>query len=163
MREIMLPNMTRMDAAAAREDLEARTIAAIRNDFGSLVYLASTRDYNTGKYRHEGVSSRFGQEEAAAALLACHEEVFYRLVRLGLEEFTRELERYVDCPSAQRNEILTAWTSLEPYRVLIPASCDSLVVQLFVSNCKIALEILKTRKPSEDNVDVAGFHAGASD
>jgi hypothetical protein len=160
----MMPlNMTRMDAAAARDDLEARTIIAIGNGFGRLVYLASTRDYNTGEYRHEGLISKFGREGAAAALLACHEEVFYRLVRLGLEEFTRELERYVDSPSAQRNKILTAWTGLEPYRVLIPASCNPLVVQLFVSNCKLALEILKTRKPSEDNVDVAGFHAVASD
>lgn len=155
--------MTRMKVATARDDLEARTITAIENDFARLVYLASTRDYNTGEYRHEGLSSRFGREGAAAALLTCHEEVFYRLVRLGLEEFTRELEGYVDSPSSRRNDILCAWTSLEPYRVLIPASSKPLVAQLFVSNCKIALEILKTRKPSEDRLDVAGFHAAASD
>lgn len=148
-----------MDVATACADLEARTTAGIRNDFGRLIYLASTRDYNTGEYHHEGLSSKFGSEIAAPALLTCHEEAFGRLVRLCLEDFARELERYVDSARVRRSEILRTWTSLEPYRMLLPASCSPLIAQLFVSNCKIALEILKCREQFDDQAGSAAIRA----
>jgi len=42
------------------DDLVNRTLSRISCDLGRLIYLASTREYNTGNYHHEGLASRFG-------------------------------------------------------------------------------------------------------
>src|SRR6266404_4882280 len=51
----MSGQLRRMDVEAAREDLNNRTLARIGLEFGRLIYLASTRDYNTGRYYHDGL------------------------------------------------------------------------------------------------------------
>ena len=52
----------------AYDDLLNRTLSRISCDLGRLIYLASTRDYNTGNYYHEGLASRFSPEVARKAL-----------------------------------------------------------------------------------------------
>jgi len=39
------------------DDLLHRTLSRISCDLGRLIYLASTRDYNTGNYYHEGLAT----------------------------------------------------------------------------------------------------------
>jgi len=53
---------------AAIRDLENRTLASLHGELTKLVYLSSTRDYNTGEYLHEGLAQRFGAEAAQQAL-----------------------------------------------------------------------------------------------
>ncbi len=43
----------------AYDDLLNRSLSRISCELGRLIYLASTRDYNTGNYYHEGLASRF--------------------------------------------------------------------------------------------------------
>ena len=43
----------------AYEDLLQRSLSRIPCDLGRLLYLASTRDYNTGNYHHDGLADRF--------------------------------------------------------------------------------------------------------
>ena len=64
----MSRNARRMDSETAIDDLKNRTIAGIAGDIGRLIYLASTRDYNTGRYYHAGLASRFTEEVASNAL-----------------------------------------------------------------------------------------------
>ena len=40
----------------AYEDLLQRSLSRIPCDLGRLLYLASTRDYNTGNYHHDGLA-----------------------------------------------------------------------------------------------------------
>ncbi len=130
----------------ARDDLERRTLSAIRCDLARLIYLASTRDYNSGVYHHEGLAARFGGEQAREALETAHRNIFRRLVALPLEELVRELEAYVSVSHETPQGLIRAWQELEPYRVAIPMEMDSTMVQLFLSNIKLALQVLQLRQ-----------------
>ena len=130
----------------AYDDLLCRTLAKVPCDLARLIYLASTRDYNTGTYHHDGLSARYRPEEACLALQTAHQDVFYRLVALPLEGLVEELEIYVVKSREAPAGFIHTWRELEPYRVAIPMEMDSTMVQLFLSNIKLALEVLSFRQ-----------------
>jgi hypothetical protein len=135
----------RMMSMAVR-DITSRTLAGISNGFGRLICLASTRDYNTGQYHHEGLVSRFSGDVAAAALAECHREIFQELVQRSLADLVAELEEYVASTGACRADVVETWEKLQPYRVAIPLSSDRLSAELFFSNIRIGLEVLRFRQ-----------------
>ncbi len=135
-----------MNVEAAAEDLQNRTLAQIPGELARLVYLASTRDYNTGRYYHDGLAFRFTEEVAASALAVCHRETFRRLALSSLEEVVQQLESFLRVALVPPTAILEVWKKLEPYRVAIPLDCDPLLAELFFSNIRIALAILETRR-----------------
>lgn len=142
----MLTEIKSMDLEAATEDLKKRTLAGLPGEVSRLIYLASTRDYNTGQYYHEGLAFRFSEEVAARALAVCHQEVF-RLLAFGpLENLVEELDTYVRSTPARPEQVLETWKKLEPYRVTLPSGCDRLSAEFFFSNVKIALLILQSRQ-----------------
>jgi hypothetical protein len=126
----------------ALRDLENRTLAKLDGDFARLIYLASTRDYNSGRYEHDGLSFRFTKQVAEEALGAAHREVFVSLALCTLKDLVAELERYIRSGCAQPLELLATWNDSGAYRVLPPAQDDPLTVKLFMSNVKIALAIV---------------------
>ena len=130
----------------AYDDLLRRTLSGIPCDLARLIYLASTRDYNSGTYHHEGLSTRYRPEEARDALQAAHRDVFYRLVALSLEELVEELEIYVLKSREIPAGFIHAWRELEPYRVAVPMEMDPTMVQLFLSNIRLSLEVLDFRQ-----------------
>jgi hypothetical protein len=130
----------------AYDDLVTRTLYGMKGDLARLIYLASTRDYNSGIYHHEGLAARYGSESARVALRAAHKDIFYRLVSLSLEELAGELESYVRVSRETPTQFIHAWQELEPYRVSVPMDIDPTMVQLFLSNIKLALEILQVRR-----------------
>ena len=130
----------------AADDLRNRTLAAIPGELARLVYLASTRDYNCGRYHHEGLSVRFGFEQAQEALQEAHRVVFFRLSSLSLEQLVEELENYLRASHEAAGDFIQTWQELEPYRIAIPKETDAAQVQLFLSNVRIALEILRCRQ-----------------
>jgi len=130
----------------AYEDLLNRTLAGIPSDLARLIYLASTRDYNTGTYHHEGLSVLHAPQEAMYALQTAHQDVFYRLATVSLEQLVEELEQYVRVSREQPSGLVRAWQQLEPYRVAVPMEADPALVRLFLSNIKLALEVLKHRR-----------------
>jgi hypothetical protein len=131
---------------SAYDDLLRRTLSGMQCDLARLIYLASTRDYNSGRYHHEGLSVRYSPEKARDALQATHRDIFCRLVALRLEELVNEVESYVRLSHEAPTEFIRAWQELEPYRVAVPMETDSTMVQLFLSNIRIALEVLKFRQ-----------------
>jgi hypothetical protein len=135
----------RVAVEEAVQDLKDRTLAGISGNVGRLICLASTRDYNTGRYYHEGLASNFSEEVAEAALAACHREIFRLLASSPLEDLVLQLESYILSSYARPTEVLEAWENLEPYRVTIPLGCDTLAAQIFFSNFRIALAILRSR------------------
>ncbi len=135
-----------IDLEPAITDLRNRTLSRLPDDFSRLVYLASSRDLNTGNYSHDGLAFHFSQNVASKAMALCHGEIFDRLVYASLEELIAELHHYICTTDEPPEDFLKSWEHLGSYRVTIPSECDELEAQVFLSNLKMALTILQTRQ-----------------
>jgi len=133
----------------AHEDFLRRSLSRISGDLARLIYLASTRDYNTGKYHHDGLAAQFDADIACQALELAHREIFYRIAARSLEGLVAEVELYINSSRQSREEVLEVWQKLEPYRVALPVDVNAAVAQLFVSNVRLALAILRRRQEQE--------------
>jgi hypothetical protein len=136
----------RTDVQAASGDLQRRTLAQLPRPLDRLIYLASTRDYNTGMYYHDGLAARFSPEVACEALAGCHREAFRQLFSSSIENLVGQLAGYRDSSHIDPRTFVATWKGLEPYRVAVPAETDSLAVDFLLSNLKIALAILEARQ-----------------
>ena len=135
-----------IDLEPAITDLRNRTLARLPGDFSRLVYLASSRDLNTGRYSHDGLTFHFSETVASKAMALCHREIFERLVYASLEALIEELRNYISSTNELPEEFLKSWKHLGSYRVTIPSECDELQAEIFLSNVKMALAILQTRQ-----------------
>ena len=133
------------DVLSAHEDFSSRTLARIPAALERLIYIASTRDYNSGLYHHEGLASRFGGVVAAQALQCAHIETFQAVSAMPLRQLSEEIEQYMRSSREEPEAFLSAWQKLEPYRVAIPMEVDPTIAELFASNVKIALLVLQHR------------------
>jgi len=133
------------DVKLAARDLQRRTLAEIPRPLDRVIYLASTRDYNTGLYYHDGLAARFSQDVACEALATCHQEAFRELVGTSLKDLVGQLEEYVQATRTHVGDFIAAWKKLEPYRVAVPVEADPLAAEFLFSNFKIALAILEAR------------------
>jgi hypothetical protein len=133
----------------AYEDFLRRSLSKISGDLARLIYLASMRDYNTGKYHHDGLAAHFDVEIAGQALELAHRQIFYRVAACSLEQLVEEVELYIKSSRQSREEVLHVWQKLEPYRVALPVDVNATVAQLFVSNVRLALAILRRRQEQE--------------
>ena len=143
--------LANLDAQKAYDDLCQRTLAKISGNLNRMIYLASTRDYNSGRYHHAGLEGAFGYEAVRQALGAAHQEIFGKLTRSSLEELVRELELYVRSSGESPEELLRTWRTLQPYRVAIPLGVDRMAAQLLLSNLKLGLEVLQKRRSQQPN------------
>jgi hypothetical protein len=135
-----------MSVEAAMQDLESRTLAEMSGSIAQLIYIASTRDYNTGQYNHDGLTFCFTEEVARTALAAHHRKIFRELVFAPLEDIVQQLDRYMGTSGVLRADFLELWKKIQPYRVTVPADSDPIAMELFASNVKVALAILQTRQ-----------------
>ena len=142
----MSSTLLHSDARRAYDDLWQRSLTKISGDLNRLIYLASTRDYNSGRYHHAGLEKHFGAEPVREALETAHRELFEKLTLYSLEELVGQLELYVESSRETPDELLKAWRTLQPYRVAIPLDVEPVAVQLFLSNLKLALEVLQQRQ-----------------
>jgi hypothetical protein len=131
---------------AAYDDLLQRTLSKITCDLAKLIYLASTRDYNSGTYHHDGLAARFRPDVAGKALEIAHRQIFYQLSAYSLEELVEQLRIYLDHSHESAADILRIWQKLEPYRVAIPVEVNPAVARLFLSNVRLALAIWRFRQ-----------------
>ncbi len=141
-----LQNPRRLDVQQAADDIRSRTLARIHRPLDRLIYLASTRDYNTGIYHHDGLAARYSPAVACEALADCHREVFHELLACSVQELLAQIEGYMRSAGIAPSEFLTSWRKLEPYRVAVPVQTDPLSGEFLFCNLKTALAILESRQ-----------------
>src|SRR5258707_14707544 len=98
-----------IDIEPAITDLRSRTLSRLPGDFSRLVYLASLRDCNTGKYYHDGLTFHFSQNVASKAMGLCHREIFDRLLYASLEKLIEALCIYFSSTDEQSEDFLKRW------------------------------------------------------
>lgn len=135
-----------MDVQQAADDLRSRTLAGIERPLDRLIYLASTRDYNSGIYHHDGLAARYTAAVACEALADCHREVFQDLLACSIKDLVRQMEGYMRSVGISTGDFLTSWQKLEPYRVAVPIETEPLSGDFLFCNLKIALAILEARE-----------------
>jgi hypothetical protein len=120
------------------------------NDLTRMLYLASLRDCNSGRYLHPQLSSKMGVEKADHALSACHDQLFRRLLTTPISAYVLQLEEYIRYTRADRRIVLRTWQSLQAYRSTIPVQALPLYSELFCLNIELALTILNDSRFSLD-------------
>ncbi len=124
-------------------DFRARTLDDLAGNFGKLIYLASLRDYNTGRYHHYGLETRYSEEAVDQGLRQSHEEVFQELLALPLKAQTEDLLNFFESLKVERARLVDAWQRLRSYQVLPPEGCHPLARQMFEKNIEIMLRVLR--------------------
>lgn len=127
----------------AAADLWRHTLSQIPSVFGRLVYLASLRDSNTGRYEHHGLAQMFGEGEADSALRESHTQAFSEWLAYNLEQQKSDLDLYLSSFQSDRRTILSTWIRLAPYRNLVPAAALDPDRRLYLADLEALLEILR--------------------
>ena len=130
----------------AIDDLRKRSLVSIPTQFAKLVSLSSTRDYNTGRYCHDGLAFRFSAGVAEEALRTVHQEIFQELAFSPLGALVQDLERFIRTAHMGSDNVLHVWMELQPYRMLVPRNCNLILRDLFFSNVRMALAVLEHRQ-----------------
>jgi hypothetical protein len=126
-------------------DFTATTLAAIPNVFGRLTYLSSLRDLSTGKYEHAGLAALYPPEAVQEALAYCHRELFQKILETPLPQQENDLRDCLAGMDGTTAETISHWKQLESYRILLPENAPDYLRELFFSNMRVLLEILKAQ------------------
>ena len=114
-----------------------------------LVFLTSMRDHYTGHYLHEGWAGVSSSEEVNAALKQMHRQVFEAVATLSLLDLCIEIRKHFDSLGETELRAANFWLETEPYYEMIPAGYAQLARKLFISQVRLALEVL-VRTPEWD-------------
>jgi len=128
---------------SAAADLWRNTISQIPAVFGRLVYLASLRNPNNGRYEHHGLALVFGEDEANKALKNCHSSVFAEWLSFNLEQQKADLDLYISALFEDKRVVIETWIRLAPYRNLLPASVRGPEKRLYIADLTALLELFK--------------------
>jgi hypothetical protein len=128
----------------AVDDLWQHTLAHIPSSYGKLVYLASLRNPDTGRYEHFGLAQYPNNADANRALRRSHENIFQTWVNYSLAQKKTDLELYISTiEQVEKAELLDAWLRLTPYKNLVPAAIQGPERQKHVSDFEAILGLLK--------------------
>ncbi len=134
----------------AAADLWRHTLSQIPALFGRLVYLASLRDSNSGRYEHHGLALVFGDDEADATLKESHRRSFSDWLNFGLEQQKADLDLYFSGLATDKPTLLTTWLRLTPYLNFMPARTSAAERKLYVSDLEVLLNLLRHEYGVED-------------
>jgi hypothetical protein len=110
---------------------------------GRLVYLASLRDVNSGTYKHHGLFTAFGRDEAVRALRDSHREAFQSWLNLSLAEKNDDLKEYLRSLENPREEVIEYWLQSGVYRSYVPATAMEMETELFCRDLETLLQLLQ--------------------
>jgi len=110
---------------------------------GRLIYLATLRDLHSGTYRHHGLITAFGRDEAVRALRESHQAAFQGWLNLTLSEKNDDLRDYLRTLDDSQEEIVDHWRQSTVYRNYVPASAMKAETDLFCRDLETLLELLR--------------------
>jgi hypothetical protein len=128
---------------AAVSESWQRTLAGIPTVIGRIAYLSSLRNLNTGTYEHFGLSQRIGTDEVDRILRRSHGAVFQDWLCFGLERQKEELEEYFSGLEGDRREIISSWSTLEPWNTWVPSESRDVERKLFNADLAVILELFR--------------------
>lgn len=144
----MTPKTYNADLATAIAEMRQRLQDFYTNPLARLLYLAATRDPNTGEYFDDRLAARFTPEIAAEALRITHREVFEELVFLTLQQILVHVSDYIYNTAGSPVLTLREWLDNKPYRLLRPRNYDPTAASVLFSQITTALEIIAVRPKS---------------
>ncbi len=124
-------------------DLWRNTLSQIPSIFGKLVYLASLRNGNSGRYEHHGLALVCGGDDANSALKDSHSQVFAEWLRLTVEQQKADLDLYISGLAEDKRTVVDTWVKLAPYRNLIPTSVRGVERRLYITDLTALMELLR--------------------
>lgn len=124
------------------EDFTTRTLAAVPSVYGRLVYTASLRELDSGRYCHEGLTTVYTEEAVQQALHHCHTQLFLRVLEMPLEEQEWDLRACLGALEGEFWEKVERWQESEFQHMLLPAGVPDYLVDLFCSNLRALLGLL---------------------
>jgi hypothetical protein len=125
------------------EDFTSTTLEGLPGPFSRLVYLASLRDLTTGRYEHAGLSVLYPDEAIQQTLEMCHEQIFERILESPLQAQERELKICLKNMAGGFHAAVDHWGRMEAYRVLLPEAAPDYLKELFCSNMRALLALLR--------------------
>ena len=124
-------------------DLWRHTLSQIPSCFGRLVYLASLRTPNTGRYEHHGLAMIFGEAQSDRALRKTHVDAFNEWLNYSLEQQKADLDLYLSAQQADKREVIQSWAELMPYRNVLPATARTVERNLYIMDLEALLAMLR--------------------
>ena len=125
------------------EELWSRTLSKIPTAYGRLVYLASLRDPDSGRYRHHGLAMVFSEKAAHEALAGSHLNSFREWLAMSLEEQKADLDVYMSEQPTDQRTLVENWIRLQPFRNLMPAPVTAPEEELFLADVAALLSVLR--------------------
>lgn len=125
------------------ENVRSQTLDDLPGKFSRLIYLASLRDHNSGRYSHYGLECRFSCDAVHEGLHLCHSRAFEDLIAAPLQEQTQDLICFFESLKSERSRLVEVWRKLRAFEVLPPEDCPPFARQLFSKNVEVILQVLK--------------------
>ncbi len=125
------------------QDFTLTTLAAIPGLFARLTYVSSLRDLSSGRYEHAGLAALYPDAAIQQALQLCHEQIFERILETPLAIQLKDLQACLAAMEGGLPVAVSHWLRMEAYRVLVPEQSPDYLKELFCSNLRALLEILR--------------------
>jgi hypothetical protein len=119
------------------------------NDLTRMLYLASLRDCNSGRYLHPTLSERLGNDTADEGLRECHMQTFRRLLTIPISDYVTQVEEYIRYTRMTKTSVLQTWQSLQAYRATTPVLALPLYREMFCFNVEVALMVLRASEAGD--------------
>jgi hypothetical protein len=129
------------------QDISLSILAPLPSLYQRLLHLASFRDEVTGRYVHSRFAEIYPETAVHESLAACHEEILERILEIPLELQEKDLQQCLESLPGNFFQELQNWRNTEFENRLLPHATPEYLKQLFRSNLRVLLQLLRDDCP----------------